>query len=56
MNDYIIMEDGRKIEIDDTPYVIKDGTLYVYGPCWNGYKYMEVGKVKAVVEEGENNA
>lgn len=45
-NEKIIMEDGREIEIDDTPYYVKDGTLYVFVPTGNGYGYMPMGKVK----------
>lgn len=43
---FIEMEDGRKLEIDDTPYYVKDGTLYVYCPVVNGCKYIPIGKVK----------
>lgn len=45
-NGKIIMTDGREIEIDDTPYYVKDGTLYVFLPTDNGYGYMPMGKVK----------
>ena len=44
----IIMENGREIEIDDTPYYIENGTLYVYMPVGNGYRYMPMGKAREV--------
>ena len=46
----IIMENGREIEIDDTPYYIKNDTLYVYMPTGCGYGYFPIGKVKEEVE------
>lgn len=43
----IILENGREIEIDDTPYCIgKDGTLYVYVPNFTGARYEPIGKVR----------
>ena len=50
----IVMESGKRIEIDDTPhYVGKDGTLYVYMPYPYGHGYEPIGKVKEIVEEEE---
>lgn len=47
----ILMKDGRKIEVDDTPYVIKDGMLYVYAPNGNGWGYVGVGEVDKEISE-----
>lgn len=50
----IVMESGKRIEVDDTPYYIgKDKTLYVYMPNGYGYGYEPIGKVKEIVEEKE---
>lgn len=46
---YILLKDGRKIEVDDTPYIIKEGALYVYVPNGNGRGYMYVGEVEKEV-------
>ena len=46
----IIMADGREIEIDDTPYYVKDGILYVYVPTDYGANYMPMGRVKEEME------
>lgn len=43
----IVLENGREIEIDDTPYYIgKNGILYVYVPTDYGANYMPIGKVR----------
>lgn len=46
----IVLENGREIEVDDTPYYIKDGWLYVYMPTTYGYGYERMAKVKEVRE------
>lgn len=48
---YIVLKTGQKIEVDDTPYYIGDGVLYVYVPTFNGAKYMPVGEVEKEIEE-----
>lgn len=45
-NEKIIMADGSEIIVDNIPYYIKDGTLYVGMPVEGGYGYMPMGKVK----------
>ena len=43
----IILEDGREIEIDNTPYFINnEGILYVFWPTGDGYNYIPMGRVK----------
>lgn len=49
-NEKIVMADGREIEIDGTPYYVKDGILYVYIPTDYGASYEPIGKVKEVIE------
>ena len=46
MENKIILEDGREIEVDDTPYLIKDGILYVFVTTFSGANYKPMGKVK----------
>lgn len=46
----IVLENGHRIEIDDTPYYVKDGILYVYVPTDYGASYEPIGKVKEVIE------
>lgn len=46
----IELENGKTIEIDDTPYVIKGGVLYVYCPTEYGCDYLPMGKVKEAKE------
>ena len=45
------MKSGNKIEIDDTPYIIQNGQLYVYGPTGRGYDYIRIGEVEGEYEE-----
>ena len=43
----IVLENGREIEIDDTPYYIgKNGILYGYVPNFYGARYEPIGKVR----------
>ena len=53
MKKYIILKDGSKLEVDDTPYYIGEGDkLYIFAPnglCSWGYVY--VGIVEKEVEE-----
>ena len=47
----ILLKDGREIEVDGTPYVIKEGELYVYAPNGNGWGYTHAGEVETETEE-----
>ena len=48
----IILENGREIEIDDTPYYIgKDGILYIFMPNGYGYGFEPMGKVRRNANE-----
>ena len=42
----ITLDNGTTVEIDDTPYYISDGTLYVYCDVGNGFRYLAMGKVE----------
>lgn len=44
--EYVELESGIRINVDETPYFVKCGTLYVYCPTANGYDYVPIGKVK----------
>lgn len=48
---YILMKSGRKIEVDEVPYLIKNGVLYVYMPTMAGATYMPVGEAEREVDE-----
>ena len=50
----IVLENGRRIEIDDTPhYIGEDKVLYVFMPNGYGYSYAPIGKVKEIIDEEE---
>lgn len=48
---YVLMKSGRKIEVDEVPYLIKNGVLYVYMPTMTGATYMPVGEVEKEINE-----
>ena len=48
---YVVLKTGKKIEVDDTPYIIENGVLFVYVPTFNGGDYMMIGQVEKEVEE-----
>ena len=48
---YIILKTGERIEVDDTPYYIANGILYVYTEKVVGWGYVPFGEVDKMVEE-----
>lgn len=48
---YVVLKTGKKIEVDDTPYIIRNGSLYVYAPTFGGCRYVRIGEVEKEVEE-----